>query len=212
MTAEPRPAKRRRGRPRIQHYDEGILDATMAILLEDGYQALTIDGVAARAQVGRPTIYRRWPSKAALVVAALARSTGLAPAPDTGSLRGDLLAVQRHQVALMNSEGFRRITPGLMADLTTDPELSHSYLVEYISPRRQSVWDALDRGIDRGELRADVDRAFISDLLTGPLFYRALGRGERLEREAADRTVEVVIAAFGSAPSRSSRVGARRRA
>jgi AcrR family transcriptional regulator len=207
MTPQQRAAKRGRGRPRIERYDEDILDAAMAILLEEGYQGLTIDGVAARAEVGRPTIYRRWPSKAALVVAALARSTGLAPAPDTGSLRGDLLAVQRHQVALMNSDVFRRVMPGLIADLTTDPELSQSYLAEYIAPRRQSVWDALDRGIDRGELSADVDRAFISDLLTGPLFYKALGRGERLERRAADRTVDVVLAAFGSAPTRNARRG-----
>jgi AcrR family transcriptional regulator len=68
----------------------------MAILAGDGYQGLTIDGVAARAKVGPPAIYRRWSFKAALVVAALARSTGLAPAPDTGTVRGDLLAVQRH--------------------------------------------------------------------------------------------------------------------
>ena len=111
MTVEATTEKRRPGRPRNESYDGSILDAAMAILLEDGYPGLTIDGVAARANVGRPTIYRRWSSKPALVVAALARSTGLAPAPDTGSFRGDLLAVQDHQVILMNSNGFRRITP-----------------------------------------------------------------------------------------------------
>ena len=152
MTAAPTTRKRGPGRPRNQDYDGVILDAAMGILAEDGYQGLTIDGVAARAKVGRPTIYRRWPSKPALVVAALARSTGLAPAPDTGTVRGDLLAVQRHQVALMNSAGWRRITPGLTADLAADPELARTYLEEYIAPRRRSVWDALDRGIARGEL------------------------------------------------------------
>jgi AcrR family transcriptional regulator len=193
------PQKRGRspGRPRNEGYDQAILDATLAILFEEGYTGLTIDGVAVRANVGRPTIYRRWPSKAALVIAALARSTGLAPTPDTGSLRGDLLAVQQHQVALMNSDGFRRITPGLITDLSTDPELAQTYLSEYIAPRRRSVWDALDRAIERGELRPDIDHAFISDLLTGPLFYRVLVRGERLEPEAAERTVDVVLAAFG---------------
>ena len=135
MTVEATTEKRRPGRPRNETYDDSILDATMAILLEDGYPGLTIDGVAARANVGRPTIYRRWSSKPALVVAALARSTGLAPAPDTGSLRGDLLAVQDHQVTLMNSNGFRRITPGLVADLTADPELAETYLSDYIAPR-----------------------------------------------------------------------------
>ena len=190
-------AKRRPGRPRNESYDEAILSATLAILFEEGYQGLTIDGVAARAKVGRPTIYRRWSSKAALVIAALARSTGLAPAPDTGSVRSDLVAVQQHQVELMNSTGFRRITPGLVADLGTDPELGETYLNDYIAPRRRSVWDALDRGIDRGELRSDIDHAFVSDLLTGPLFYRVLVRGEALEPEMAERTVDVVLAAFG---------------
>jgi hypothetical protein len=111
------------------------------------------------------------------------------------SLREDLLAVQRHQGALMNSDGWRRITPGLTADLAADPELARTYLAEYIAPRRRSVWDALDRGIARGELPPGIDHAFISDLLTGPLFYRALGRGEHLPPEAAERTVDVVLAA-----------------
>jgi AcrR family transcriptional regulator len=201
VTAGQTTRRRGPGRPRNQAYDDVILDAVMAILLEDGYTGLTIDGVAVRAKVGRPAIYRRWSSKAALVVAALARSTGLAPAPDTGTLRGDLLAVQRHQVQLMNSDGFRRITPGLTADLVADPELARTYLTEYIAPRRRSVWDALDRGIARGELPPGIDHAFISDLLTGPLFYRALVRGEHLEPEAADRTVDVVLAAHPIAPA-----------
>jgi AcrR family transcriptional regulator len=201
--------KRGPGRPRNGRYDDVILDATMAILLEDGYQGLTIDGVAARAKVGRPTIYRRWPSKAALVVAALARSTGLTPAPDTGSLRADLLAVQQHQVRLMNSEGFRHITPGLTADLAADPDLARVYLDEYIAPRRRSGWDALDRGIARGELPPGIDHAFISDLLTGPLFYRALVRGEHLEPEAADRTIDIVLAAHPAAPAGQTRNASR---
>jgi len=195
VATAPTTRKRGPGRPRNQGYDDVILDAVMGILSQDGYSGLTIDGVAARAKVGRPAIYRRWPSKPALVVAALARSTGLAPAPDTGTVRGDLLAVQRHQVALMNSAGWRRITPGLTADLAADPELARTYLEEFIAPRRRSVWDALDRGVARGELPAGIDHAFISDLLTGPLFYRALVRGERLEPEAAQRTVDVVLAA-----------------
>ncbi len=210
MTVEDTTEKRRPGRPRNDSYDDQILDAVMAILLEDGYSGLTIDGVSARAEVGRPTIYRRWPSKPALVVAALARSTGLAPAPDTGSLREELLAVQDHQVALMNSNGFRRITPGLVADLSADPELAQTYLGEYIAPRRQSVWDALQRGIDRGELDPDIDFAFISDLLTGPLFYRALVRGERLHADDAQRTVDVVLAAYGTGSAKARRAPSNR--
>ena len=206
---KPRPP----GRPRNAEADKAILDATLALLAEGGYGGLTIDGVAARAGVGRPTIYRRWPNKTALVVAALSGSTGLAPAPDTGTLEGDLTAVQLHQVKLMNSPGFRRITPGLVADLTQDPELSETYLGQYIAPRRRSVWDALQRGIARGEIDADPDRdfAFISDLLTGPLFYKTLVRGEALDEGDARRTVEVVMSAFAAKRFSRKRTAAPRR-
>ena len=186
------------GRPRNAEADKAILEAALALLAEGGYAGLTIDGVAVRAGVGRPTIYRRWPNKTALVIAALSRSTGLAPAPDTGTLEGDLLAVQDHQVKLMNSSGFRRITPGLVADLTQDQQLSDLYLGQYIAPRRRSVWDALQRGVERGEIDAapDEDFAFISDLLTGPLFYKALVRGEKLTKQDAQRTVTAVLNTF----------------
>src|SRR5436190_20339068 len=92
------PGQRRPGRPRDPSYDKAILDATLEILFDRGYAGLTIDGVAARTGLGRPTIYRRWSSKPALVIAALAQSVGVSPAPDTGSLRKDLLAYQRRQV------------------------------------------------------------------------------------------------------------------
>ena len=87
------PRSRGPGRPRDARHDQAILAATLRILQEKGYGGLTIEGVAARAGVGRPTIYRRWPSKPALVVAALVQSARLAvPVLDTGSLRRDLIA------------------------------------------------------------------------------------------------------------------------
>jgi AcrR family transcriptional regulator len=203
-SSEPVPAdlpRRGPGRPRDVRRDEAILDATREILQDVGYGALTIEGVAARAGVGRPTIYRRWPSKPALVVAALVHSSRLAvPVHDTGSLRSDLTAVQRHQVELMNSPDSRRITAGLVADLAIDPELAEIYVTQYLWPRRAAVWQVLQRGIDRGELDADVDLALVYDLLFGPLFMRAVVWGQPLAAEAADQTVDVVLRAFGKRP------------
>jgi AcrR family transcriptional regulator len=190
-------APRGPGRPRDAGRDQAILAATLAILQEAGYRGLTIEGVAARAQVGRPTIYRRWPSKPALVVAALVDSAQLAlPAIDTGSLRRDLIAVQRRQVALMNAPDTRRITAGLVADLSADPELGEIYVNQYLAPRRALVWQVLQRGVDRGELAADVDMAFVYDLLIGPLFMRAVVWGQPLPADAAEQTVEVILATF----------------
>lgn len=196
--AEPPVGPRRPGRPRDARNDQAILEAARDILREQGYRGLTIDGVAARAGVGRPTIYRRWPSKPALVVAALVDSSRLAlPADDTGSLRRDLIAVQRHQVELMTSApDNRRVTAGLIADLATDPELAESYVSRYLAPRRAAVFQVLQRGVDRGELRADVDFAFVYDLLVGPLFMRTVVWGEPLAPGAAEATADVILTAF----------------
>jgi AcrR family transcriptional regulator len=192
------PPSHRPGRPRDPTYDRVILDATLQILFDKGYAGLTIDGVAARTGVGRPTIYRRWSSKPALVIAAMAESIGLSPIRDTGVLRDDLLQFQREQVKLMNSSESRRITAGLVADLASDPELSEAYFRDYIAPRRESVRQALQRGVERGELRPDADFDLIYDYLLGPLFMRAIVRGEPLGGELAEQTVDLILTAFGN--------------
>ena len=195
---DPNAGNRRPGRPRDPSYDKAILDATLEILNDKGYAGLTIDGVAAKTGVGRPTIYRRWPSKPALVIAALTQSPGSSPTPDTGVLRDDLLAFERDQVRMMDMPGSRRITAGLVADLVADPELAETYLGDYVGLRRTSVWQALQRGIDRGELRPNADFAFIYDLLIGPLFMRSVVRGEPLGVDVAEATVDLILAAFGT--------------
>jgi AcrR family transcriptional regulator len=198
------PGPRGPGRPRDAGHDRAILVATLKILYDKGYAGLTIESVAASAGVSRPTVYRRWKSKAALVVAALVDSARLAiPEADTGSLRSDLIEVQRHQVALINSPASRRVTAGLVADLAADPELSQIYVSQYLVPRRAAVAQVLQRGVDRGELDAAADLDFVYDLLLGPLFMRAVVWGQPLSPEAAEHTVEVVLAAF--APKRRRR-------
>lgn len=204
-------ASRGPGRPRDARHDAAILAATLRILQEEGYGGLTIEGVAVSAGVSRPTIYRRWPSKPALVVAALVQSARLAvPVLDTGSLRRDLIAVQRRQVELMSTPEARRVTAGLIADLATDPELAETYVSQYLAPRRAAVWQVLQRGVDRGELDADVDFAFVYDLLVGPLFMRAVVWGQPLAPDAAEQTADVILAAFAGdrrRPPTSGRLG-----
>jgi len=189
---------RRPGRPRDPGYDKAILDATLEILTVKGYAGLSIDGVAAKTGVGRPTIYRRWPSKPALVIAALTQSPLLTPAHDTGALRDDLLAFQSDQVRMMNLPASRRITAGLVADLVADPELAETYLGDYVGQRQAAVRQALQRGIERGELESDADLDLIYDVLMGPLFLRSVVRGERLPPDMAEHTVDLVLSAFGS--------------
>jgi len=186
------------GRPRDPSYDKTILDATLEILNTKGYAGLTIDGVAATTGVGRPTIYRRWRSKPALVIAALTHAPSLSPAPDTGDLRDDLLAFERDQVRLMDQPASRRITAGLVADLVADPELAETYLADYVGLRQASVSEALQRGIARGQLRPDADLTLIYDLLIGTLFMRSVVRGEVLGPDIAEQMVDLVLTAFGT--------------
>ena len=137
---------------------------------------------------------------------ALTESARLAiPDVDTGSLRGDLLAVQRHQIVLMNAPMTRRVTAGLIADLATDLELAERYITEYLVPRRDAVWKVLERGVERGELDPAADLAFVYDLLIGPLFMRAVVWGQALSREAAEATTDVVLAAFATRRGRASK-------
>jgi len=138
---------------------------------------MNLSHVATKSSTNVPfaSIYCRWSSKPELVIAALAHKTGLAvPVPNTGPVRRDLMAVQRHQIKELKSPVSRRVTSGLVADVAIDPELADLYLREYASPRRTSVWRALQRRVDRGELRADIDFGFVSDLLIGPLFMRSI--------------------------------------
>lgn len=190
---------RRPGRPRDAARDRAILDAVLRILSFDGYAGLTIEAVAVSAGVGRPTIYRRWPSKPALVVAALVDSSRLAlPVPDTGSVRQDLIELQRHRAELMSSPDSRRITAGLVADLANDAELAEIYVTDYLAPRRDAVWQVLQRGVERGELDDDIDFAFVYDLLAGPFFMRAVVWGQPLPADAAEQTVDVILTVFGA--------------
>jgi AcrR family transcriptional regulator len=189
--------RRRPGRPRNAAYDKSILGAALDMLVEKGYKGLTIDGVAARAGVGRPTIYRRWPSKAALAIAALEEAVPQAVTPDssTGSLRDDLRAFQQDRVARMNLAVTRPVIAGLVSDSVADPALAAAFRAWY-RRHQEAVVAALQRAIDRGELPPGVDFELINDLLLGPLFTRSVVRGEHLEPRHGDDTVEVVLAAL----------------
>ena len=124
------------------------------------------------------------------------------PATTGPSSRRPLITVQRHQVELMNAPEARRVTAGLIADLADDPELADIYMSQYLAPRRATVWQVLQRAVDRGELDADVDFAFVYDLLVGPLFMRAVVWGQPLAADAAEKTADVILAAFGASPGR----------
>lgn len=186
------------GRPRNAAHDAAIVEAAQELLHQTGYNSLTIDGVAARAGVGRPTIYRRWPSKAALVIGALGgRPPQSESLPDTGNLRDDLLAIRRGQLALLSSPEGRRVLPGLAADMTDHPELHPRFYERYVAPWREAVQAAVERAAARGEIPDGPDGRLVADVLTGPLVFRMLFAGERPDDRALEPAVDLILAGLG---------------
>lgn len=163
-----------RGRPRSAEAHRAILDATLTMLDEIGYGALTIEGVAARAGVGKTTIYRRWPSKLELAVDAVAEMRPEFPPEDAGSLEGDFAAVQRNQVARAAAGPVPRILPRMLAESMGDADLHRAIRQELIDPIRAVIGEVLRRGVERGELPPDLDFELATDMVHGTVVYRIL--------------------------------------
>jgi AcrR family transcriptional regulator len=191
------------GRPRSEDHTSRILKATLRLLEEVGYAQFTIEGVATRAKVGRPTVYRRFPTKAALVLEALKHTFGTDPAPDTGDLRQDLLEVQRDQVAFFNNPTVAAIVPGLMSEIQRDKAFADMWWRDFVEPRRQSVIRAVERAADRGEVGRGGDIETLCDVLTGPLICRAFLHGPRkVPKSFAFTCIDLALHLLPAAPSK----------
>jgi AcrR family transcriptional regulator len=169
-----------------------LLRATLEVLRETGYDRLTVDAVVARAHASKQTIYRRWPSKADLVVAAFAAAVADLPAPqDTGSLRNDLLALLDSLLDELADLG--DVIAGLVGELRRNPELATAMQRGYISSRRQAALDVFTRARARGELTTDVDLDLLWQLAPATLFFRVLLAGQPVDRRLARRLVDQVV-------------------
>ena len=192
-------------RPRVEGArEEEILDATVDLLLEVGYDRLTMDSVAARARAGKATLYRRWSSKQRLVVEAVNRSkrapTG--PPPDTGSLRGDLVRAFCGPQAVVPVDG-TRLLGVVMSALQTDPEFAAEFRTHFVLPRIAIVQEVYRRAAERGELRPGADLSIIGPALAAVLLHRTLVLGEQITDELVERVIDQVVlpAATGHAPA-----------
>ncbi len=186
------------GRPRSSTADAKIIEAAVDSLEADGFDGLTVDGVAARAGVSKATIYRRYPSKIDLVLAAAQQCIGDIPIPlDTGSLRGDLEAMAQKLVALVATTPAGRIMPMLVAEISRNPELREAFR-NYIGCRRGISMEIAQRAIARGELRADTDVEVMVDVLAGPIFYRSLVSGGPLDDHFVRHLVDAVTRAYAA--------------
>lgn len=167
--------------------------AARQLLRSRGYAAMTMEAVAARAGVGKATIYRRWPSKGALALEVLLEFQDFGPAPDTGTTKGDLVAIVRGVNTGLAHPTAAAVIPGLATDLARDPILAEAFRDRFVLPRRGSVAGAIDRAIQRGDLPTDVDEELLIDLLSSPLFYRIFITGQRVEPDLAEKLVDFVL-------------------
>ena len=181
------------GRPRCPRTRQGILQATIAILREQGFAALTMEGVAARAGVGKSTVYRTWPDKASLALDSFfcALSPRL-PFRDTGSVRADFQRQMELVVREMNGPD-GRLLASIVAAAGLDDGVAAAFRARWQSLRRAEGQAAIDRGIARGELPADLDPGFLFDVLYSPFYYRLLVRHAPLDRRLVRQLVDTVF-------------------
>jgi AcrR family transcriptional regulator len=179
------------GRPRSEEAHQAILDATLSLLAEVGFSALTVEGVATRAGVGKATIYRRWPSKLPLVVEAFGQLPGLEEA-DTGSLRGDLTTMLKGYLELFNSTPLAAVLPSIAGERAHSPELWEMF-DPVMRVRRQPLTAALQRAVERGELPTDLDLDLASDLIVGPIAVRLFFRGAKLHPKIVAPIVDLAL-------------------
>ena len=190
------PTRKSPGRPRSETAHDAILAATVALVRDVGYDALTMEGVAARAGVGKATIYRRWASKEVLVTEAIGRIARAFSAPRTGSTEGDLLHLMRQAVSMYRDPASMALLSGLVAAMARNAPIADAVRTGFIATWRDAVQLVLLRGIARGDLRLNTDVDLALDLLGGPPFYRFLTRDTAIDDALAQGLVGVVLRGF----------------
>jgi AcrR family transcriptional regulator len=196
----------RPGRPRDPRSYQAILEATISLLLDVGYLRFAIEGVASRAGVGKGTIYRHWASRGALIIEAITSpacevATGGAwsmrpgPLPDTGTLRGDLLAFLEALTPALTDPPAKEILPGLAADLVRNPELAQTMRTRIIEPQRRALAQLVRRAVAAGQARPDVDVNLLCEALLGPVCYRAYLVGQPVDRAMLVSLVDQLLPA-----------------
>lgn len=189
-------AKPRLGRKRDHTRDPEILEVALDVLSEIGYDGMTVDMVATRAKAGKATLYRRWPSKADLVLDAVAcmksRDIDLDALPDTGTLRGDLVAMIKTP-SIRESERKLRVMAGIASMIARNPELGAAARNALVEPRATVNRIFFRRAIERGEISADTDVEQLCTIGPAMTAYRVLMLGKPVDREFLLSTIDKVI-------------------
>jgi AcrR family transcriptional regulator len=172
-----------------------IRRATLAELARAGYARMSMEAIARRAGVGKAAIYRRWPTKSALVVTVISTVASIeVDIPDTGSLRGDVRALVAMNAALLRRPMTQRILADLMAETRREPQLEAALRGQVQDSRRAKGRDLLRHAIARGELRADLDFDLALDLLIAPLYWRIIATRRTATPAYLDALTTLILA------------------
>ncbi len=180
-------------RPRVEgDREQEILDATLEVLSDVGYDRLTMDAVAARAKASKATLYRRWSNKVSLVIDAVHSTKTPTEMPDTGTLRGDLLAAFCGTGGLTEPQGVAAFASVLTA-MTLDAEFAEAFRTQIIEPKTQLSKAIWERARQRGELRADLDITLLEPALAGIVLHRLFIMGEQPDADLISRVIDQII-------------------
>eukprot|EP00439_Symbiodinium_sp_Y106_P088632 s1_g1168.t1 len=176
-----------------------VLEAAAALLDGDGYPSVTMEAIAAKAGVAKTTIYRWWPSKAAILLDLFdAIGDERISDPKTGDLASDLKAYLKALLELMSGTVAGEAAAGMFAEVQGDPVLKDEVCAHFSEFRQIVLRQIVDRGLSDGELRGDADRRLLDDLIIGPFWYRLLVAHEPMSAEECERHVDIVLSGIAS--------------
>jgi len=199
-----------RGRPRSTEADRAIQQATIELLLEEGYEGLTMAGVAQRAGVSTATLYRRYQSKDELVVGAVASIKDEFDQTLKGNLVDDIRALATEGCATFDAES-GRLLKSLIGEVQRNPELAAALREQVITHRRENARAIIHAAVERGEIPPPPDADVALDMIAGPLIFRALVTGEPLDAEFADNLATMALRMLGAPDAASAEPATRRR-
>ena len=190
-----------RGRPRNLAARSAILKAAYELLQDGGIAAVTIEAVAARAGVGRPTVYRWWPNANAVAMAALMEIAETSTPKAASKSAITALRRQLRAVAAVFSTPAGRSVASMLASSESDTEISKSFRNHFIFERREEGRALLKQAIREGVIRSDADLDTVLDVLYGPLFYRLIAAPGTLSQSFPDRVLDLVLEGLRFSPS-----------
>lgn len=180
-------------RPRVEgDREQQILDATLEVLGDVGYDRLTMDAVATRAKASKATLYRRWNGKVSLVIDALLSAKSTPRAPDTGSLRGDLIESFCGLGGLTDEKSVATFASVITA-ISRDQDFARAFRTEVIGPKAALSRSIFERARERGEIGDDVDIDLLAPALAGIALHRMYVMGERPDEALITRVIDQII-------------------